>query len=751
MGLLTISLALGVIQLWPPEAVPKNVSKTEFSSARAMDYLAVIAARPRPIGSPEATAARDFIIRTLAELGFHPEVQVTGVVSGRQGALVHNVVARLDGSKTDQAILLVAHYDSVPNSPGASDDGAGVSALIETARALKAGPSLSNSVILLFTDGEEPGLLGAQGFQQSHRWAQDVRLVLNFEARGSSGPSIMFETSSHNEWLIREFIKSAPHAIGNSLTYEIYRLLPNDTDFTVFKKAGLAGMNFAYFDRVSSYHNMQDSSAMIDERSLQHNGANALALTRHFGELNLERQGERNVVYFNVLGKLVLAYPQFWVIPIAGVALSLFVALLLVGRKRKRLNLRGTLFGTLVFSSAIIGVPLVATGLWSLVVAIHPEYRLRPGDQFNTGWYRLAMTLFAIGHISLLYQWSRRKTSPINLWAGALLCWVLLAVITALLLPGASYLFVWPLLFAELGLAFLVFRREPAYEEGQPVAVLLSVVPGIVLVVPMIQILYMAFNLEMVRIPILLIILLFGALLPLYFALAEWHRWFPSLTACAGCLLLLVASSVKAGFSSNWPRPTNLFYATIPETGKAVWASLDPQLNEWTSKFMTQKASSEDCANYAPIIGKKCWISEATYLNLDPPRLEKIEDQNLGEIRRVRLRISSPRRAAAIHLSFGDTVKVLRASVNDQQIGAELRFGRLAEKSPWQFSYWALPPEGIELVCEINSVNPLIIRIVDQSYGFTGIPLGNLPLRPDYMMPGGANSDAVFVSATVAI
>ena len=92
----------------------------------------------------------------------------------------------------------------MPTSFGANDDGSAVATLLEAARVLLAGPPLRNNVLLLFTDGEEPGQFryGARYFVDSYDNVEDIRVVLNFEALGKSGPSIMFETAPGNDWLI---------------------------------------------------------------------------------------------------------------------------------------------------------------------------------------------------------------------------------------------------------------------------------------------------------------------------------------------------------------------------------------------------------------------------------------------------------------------------------------------------------------------------------------------------------------------
>ena len=123
--------------------------------------------------------------------------------------------------------MLCAHYDSVPEGPGASDDAAGVAVVLETLRALKAGPPLDRDVIALFTDGEESGCLGARVFVDEHPWAGDVGIVLNFDARGNSGPSIMFETSDGNGWLIRKYAQAAQQPLATSVSMDVYKIMPN--------------------------------------------------------------------------------------------------------------------------------------------------------------------------------------------------------------------------------------------------------------------------------------------------------------------------------------------------------------------------------------------------------------------------------------------------------------------------------------------------------------------------------------------
>ena len=232
-----------------PDPLPASSAQDVFSADRALVCLNAFTTAPHPIGSAEHDRVRDYLVSQFTSLGVTPEIQrATGVTARYEVAgTVENIVARLKGTGgAADAVALVAHYDSVAAGPGAGDDGAGVAALLETLRALRAGPTLRNDILFVITDGEEDGLLGASAFVAENPAAQDVRVAVNFEARGNAGESQMFETSAGNGRLVQIFAQAAPHPSGSSLTYEIYKHMPNDTDMTVFKKSGAAGLNFAF-------------------------------------------------------------------------------------------------------------------------------------------------------------------------------------------------------------------------------------------------------------------------------------------------------------------------------------------------------------------------------------------------------------------------------------------------------------------------------------------------------------------------
>lgn len=251
LAVLLAIAALALFALRPPKGRGLDAPPNEFSAARAISVLQPIAERPHPLGSEENARVRQYLLAALRNLGAEIRVEETAGSYNRgrlvRGGRVTNIVATIRGSAPTRALMLAAHYDSVPEGPGAADDGAGVSVILETLRALRSELPLRNDLLILISDGEEAGLLGASGFAADHpELSAQIGVVLNLEARGSSGPVLMFETSEENGWLIKEFARAAAYPMGSSLLYSIYKTLPNDTDLTPLKRAGLNGFNFAF-------------------------------------------------------------------------------------------------------------------------------------------------------------------------------------------------------------------------------------------------------------------------------------------------------------------------------------------------------------------------------------------------------------------------------------------------------------------------------------------------------------------------
>ena len=324
--LITLVVLLGVLRSYStPLPVDAGAPDVVFSADRAeailLDLLADRA--PHVAGSEANRRVRDRIVAHLEGAGYQPEIQSRFHCSPQYGSCspVENVIAVKPGAVGQHAILLTAHYDSIWAGPGAADDGAGVAAVLEIARMAAGFPAFDNDVIFLLSDAEEAGLTGAHAFAQHHPLFSKVKAVINLEARGVTGPSAMFETGEGNRSVIRMLAKNVDRPVANSLVYEIYRRMPNDTDFTIYKGKGIMGVNFAFAQGVALYHSALDDPDHLDLGSLQHHGDNAWGMLKAFGErdLNTIRHSE-DAAYIDIFGLGVSHDP----VSIAG-GLALFL------------------------------------------------------------------------------------------------------------------------------------------------------------------------------------------------------------------------------------------------------------------------------------------------------------------------------------------------------------------------------------------------------------------------------------------
>jgi hypothetical protein len=732
----------GIYQLNPPTAELTNTPPMEFSSGRALKNLEAIAQKPHPIGSPEHTKVRNYIFNKLTALKLTPQIQTTTVINPKWGTpfvagTVHNIIAKVSGTHNTKAVLVVAHYDSVPNGPGASDDGVAVAAMLETLRALKVGSPIKNDVIFLFSDGEEPGLLGAKAFVDEHPWAKEIGAVLNFEARGNRGASLMFETGSNNGGLIQEFAKAVPNPVASSLFSSIYKLLPNDTDFTTFKEAGISGLNFAFIDGLIHYHTQSDNLANVSDRSLQHHGETMLALTRRLGNLDLEQIQKPDAVFFNLIGPIFIHYSEQWVIPLSIFVTLLFAGVVRVGFRQRQLTLRGIVAGFGVMLSSMASAAVAVSFVWWSLGIIHSEYRWIPqGDTYNSILYIIAFVSLTIAITALWYNYAKKRTSIQNLCVGAMLWWWIAMILTSVFLPGASYLFTWPLLLGLMGLVFIFAAKHQKYVlEKHFVVLSLFAVPGIILLSPIIYLIFVALTVSMSGVVVVMVVLLLGLLIPHLYLMTTLNRWLLPSTTLLISLSFLIAGGFTAGFDANHPKPNSIFYGLNADTGTAIWASADKKPDEWTSQFLSNKFRKNVLTEYLPMESEQFLNSPAPVASLIPPKIKPISSDVSNGIRTIRMHITSPRQARVMNISVDSKTTVIATTVNGKQIKDKDFPTPNKSQKQWGLDYFAFPRKGIELTLKIEATQPLVLRAVDRTDELPQIPGKSFKPRPNYMMP----------------
>lgn len=716
---LAIAGWLSLSTLEPPGEVS---GADDFSLDRAFADVEHIAGEPRPTGSAAHDRVHRYLLDEIGRAGLEAEVQEAVVPAGDPPGVhrltrVRNVIARLPGRGEGDAILLAAHYDSVPASPGAGDDAAGVAALLETMRILAEGEPLSRHIIFLFTDAEELGLLGARAFVDAGL-ADEVGWVLNFEARGAGGASIMFETLPGDVETMGFFASASPRPVASSYSYDVYRLMSNDTDFSVFREAIPAGFNFAFIEDPAAYHSSVDTPERLDRRSLLHHGTQALALTRKLSDWPPDAAGER-AVYFNLPGYGLVVYPAAWDSYGAGVVAILAVVVIGIGGYRRRLRPVRLLVG---LGAVLAGVAVSVAALKTLEWFWMEVLGLGPDTKGVLTLYGYSWVLVAAGVAWLSVTWTGRRVGTVHVAAAAASWWALLAGLSAYFLASSAFLFTWPALFAWLALFFVVFKREGDTRWTGPV-ILACAIPAVLIWLPTLKGLAVALGPSAVilGIAVSLSVLLLSAQAAQLTGFGRGWWALPALVLAVG-LVAFGWTAISAGPSPSHPRADSLVYALDAVTGDAVWASYDDAPDDWTRQVLGADPRRRALPGFFHD-DLELMTAPAKALEVSGPKITLTSSEALEDGgRRVTLQIRSARAAPVMEVTVEPEGALRQARVDGESLAVDGGF---------RLSYHAVPAAGIELVLELAGDGPVSVAAVDGSFGLPALA----PARPAELRP----------------
>ncbi len=629
----------------PSYSPAKELSDEEYSIDSALDHVKAISEKPHGVGFEGHAEVREYIADYLKELGLEVQFQ-EGYTAGDWGNVSKaiNILARIEGKDPGKALLLLSHYDSSPHSSlGASDAGSGVATILEGVRAfLASGKTPKNDIIILITDAEELGLNGADLFVNEHPWSKEVGLVLNFEARGSGGPSYMLiETNGGNAALIDAFTEANPaYPVANSLAYSIYKMLPNDTDLTVFREDGdIDGFNFAFIDDHFDYHTQRDNYERLDKSSLSHQASYLIPLLAHFSNADLNTlKSDTEKIYFNAPFFRLVSYPYSWGWYLVAVGWLFLILLILRGIKLKVLDSGSMLKGLLPMLLSVLINGLIGYFAWQLLTGLYPSYKdILHGFPYNGHYYIIVFALLSIGIVFLLYHRFRKISVP-NLLIAPLFLWLVICSLLTYYLPGAGFMII-PV-FGCLVALMVVINQE------KPNAYLLWFLglPALVIFVPFIKMFPVGLGLKMLITVTLLTSLTFFLLLPLV-GFYQKKKRLAIFSFLATVVLLIVAHS-RSSFTDSRPKPTSLLYVNNTVEQSSYWATYENVLSDWTSQYIGQ--DKENASESGEVISSKYW-RQFTYSSVAPekeianPELEISRDTILGDARLIELCINPQR------------------------------------------------------------------------------------------------------------
>ncbi|KAI9341425.1 hypothetical protein BDR26DRAFT_860410 [Obelidium mucronatum] len=232
--------------------------------------------------------------------------------------------------------MLSAHFDSVPASPGATDDGAATAVMLQIARIMSRRETPSrNSLLLFFNNGEEIGLQGSRKLVNNppEAWkpiVSNIKAFVNLEGGGAGGKPIMLRATTAK---LAQAYANLPHPHMNSFGGDVLSFLGSDTDYTVYAGAGIPGLDVAYYENRRFYHSEQDSLDHITANDVQYMGDNILSITRTLLDADWidDLKIESRIAFFDQFGFSPIVTTLPFQMALLGTILVGLLALLVYG------------------------------------------------------------------------------------------------------------------------------------------------------------------------------------------------------------------------------------------------------------------------------------------------------------------------------------------------------------------------------------------------------------------------------------
>lgn len=670
---LSVLLMIAVIwwrlsSLTPIPEEDHDLPLSEFSISHALDHVKTLSEAPHFVGSENHTKVRNYIMGQLSHLGLSPRIQ-EGLTTGKGNYLsrVNNIYTTIKGDREGPALLLMTHYDSHPHSAlGASDAGSGVAVILEAIRAhLESGPYTGNDLILLFTDGEELGLNGARYFVENIPVPQEIGLVLNFEARGSGGPGIMLlETNGGNEALINSFAEArVSNPFGSSLFYSIYKLLPNDTDLTIFRETGnIPGFNFAFIDDHFDYHTAMDSFERLDRPTLAHQAGYLMPLLKYYSQADLNTlSSNKDLVYFDLPGGTLFRYPFSAILSLWMATLLLFLLVLAYGIKTKRLPGREVLHGTAKFIFILV-FTVASTYLgWELILLFYPHYTdILHGFPYGGYWYMAAGIALVIAVCLLVYH-GKSKEEQAAYMVAPLFFWLLLTLGISFYLKGASYL-VFPVALSIICWAVMLRQKHP-----NAILMLLLLLPALWLITPLIRMFPVALGLKSLPLAAVLTTLTFGLSLPVTGYLKRKQQWGYFFLIITG--ISLWYAHRMSPVTPDHPHHTSLVYMEDAKENNAFLATYNNSLSSWLS---TSLGNDPKPYTFPTEFGSKygtpfTFYRSVTPKKIIPPQIRVLQDSIIKGERSVKISVLHLRQVSRLEV-FLNNGELLSGTVNGEPL-----------------------------------------------------------------------------------
>lgn len=719
-------------------SIESNQDATSFSVEKAKGHVDKMAELEHFTGSEGHSKVRNYLILELEKLGLQPHVQQDFSTTYNKGlsiAVPENIIAKIKGKNPDApALMLLSHYDSgVHSSFGAADAASGVAAILVAVESyLASNIQPQQDIIILFSDTEEVGLNGANLFVEAHPWASNIGLVVNFEARGSAGPSSMvLEINSGNKELIKHFSKAAiPNPFANSLMYSVYKLLPNSTDSTVFReKANIPSIFFAFIDDHYNYHTALDTSENLSLASLNQQGVYALGLLNYFSSAPVSNlNSNSDYVYFNFpfVGMIYFSTAVVLLLIIVGFV-SLF-ALVYVGIQKHLITLKSIGKCLLVVVFTLLFAFIIGNYGWKLIQFSYPQYELiLQGFPYNGASYIIAFVCLAVAFFFTIFNQFGLKWKAIEVLSIAVFIWLVLSLLAYFYLVGASY-FVIPAMFGLFSLwCLIVFKMN-----NQLLHFLLAL-PLLFTIVPFVYYFPVGLGLSAVFVSCLfavLILLLISPLLANFQAL----RGLSFLLFCTS-LFYLGNAHINSNFNTSQPRPSSLVFCQDNDANESFWASYDFELSKWNSMYFKGNSTIDTLINFESKYANRFkFASHAEDINIAASS-HSVELMNQDSTsKRFKFSLTPNRELNRYEAFFDRAIEIDKVSINGKFIDIDFA-NQFSPRNLRFFNYYVANQEALTIEFTAFTNEDFNLRIYESAYDLINHPKLNVQNRPSDEIP----------------
>lgn len=742
--LLLVAIVGGIAAMYyslmPRKVAHSTVARDGFQIQRALKHIENMSQTPHYVGSKGHMTVKEYLLKELKSYGLNPEIQ-EGYTIMEWGNMVksRNIIAKIKGRMDGKGLMLLSHYDSAPHSysMGASDDAHGVAIILEATRALlENGKQPNNDLYIVFTDAEELGLNGAGLFAAHYPDIDRIGLILNFEARGTSGPgNMLLEVTGGNAAMVKAFAQAeVDFPVSNSLMYSIYKMLPNDTDLTVFREhKQIQGFNFAFIDDHFNYHTEQDDYAHLNQTTVTHQASYLLPLLAHFSSTDLSQlKSESDHNYFNT--PLFFAHYDFqWNWILWAIAAVIFVGVYIIGIGKR-------LFEPiqLLIAFGKTGLVVVVTGLityagWQFALWVYPHYsEMLHGFTYNGHDYIWAFIFLTLAICLYFYTSIKSESNYYEQTFGPLLVWLIITALLNAFLPGAAYL-IWPVFFTLISCMYYVFKQTtPVYYNA------LMPISGLFIYGPFIYMLPIGLGLKMLIGTAILLTLFVQISLPALQLLPKRGIW--------GTVSLIVAicffstAHMNADFTQGKARPTSLNYLHDIDKNQAYFVSYNQSVDDWSKQYLSEDPQDALPLRDLPLSSK--YNSGFTFMHptairpIQQPYIYRSLDTVMGADRHIRLHIEPNRNVNRYDIFATSTIELRNFKANGT-VHMEQKGNVYPRKTGVKkiLSFYPVDNEPLTLEFQIAKDAPLQMEVLESSFDLLSHPSFTISKRPKDQIP----------------